>query len=293
MPLSRHSPSSAGAGRAERRVLERQPVGEGAHQFARRAFLAGRLRPIRAPRGAPSTQPIWPDASHSQRNRFGPATGSRPWLRAARRLAPPRRPAARLRACSSAVRSAPPSRRSRARLRRLAARAVRRRFRLRSRCLRRPARLAANGADEGRDFGARALPAPWPSRPRRAARRPAAARRPPACRRRRWRSAAARRRGRRCCGRSRRGSAWATDLHAGADHGQRGIEQGRIDFVMRAGQQVDQLAPADGPVVRIRDRLGHHRPQAVVETHLLHIPRRACLRTSLAGSRVRATGGAG
>ena len=47
---------------------------------------------------------------------------------------------------------------------------------------------------------------------------------------------------------------------------------GRIEFVVRAGQQVDELAPADGPVVGIRDRLGHHRPEAVIETHLFHSP---------------------
>ncbi len=63
-----------------------------------------------------------------------------------------------------------------------------------------------------------------------------------------------------------------------------------IDFVMRARQQIDELAPADGPVVRVRDRLDHHCPQAVVETHLPSFPYRL-LRLSLAGCALGKTGG--
>jgi hypothetical protein len=53
----------------------------------------------------------------------------------------------------------------------------------------------------------------------------------------------------------------------GADHRQCGIEQGGIELVVRAGQEVDKLAPAHGPIVRVRDRLSHYRPKAVIETH--------------------------
>jgi hypothetical protein len=35
------------------------------------------------------------------------------------------------------------------------------------------------------------------------------------------------------------------------------------------------LAPADGPVVGVRDRLGHHRLEAVVKTHFME-PSRIC-----------------
>ncbi len=63
-----------------------------------------------------------------------------------------------------------------------------------------------------------------------------------------------------------------------------------IELVMRARKKVDELAPADGPVVRIRDRLGHYRPEAVVETHLRKSPSHN-LPISLAASRVSVTGG--
>ena len=44
------------------------------------------------------------------------------------------------------------------------------------------------------------------------------------------------------------------------------IEQRPVCGIGGAGDKIDQLAPANIPVVRGRDRLGKHRFQAVIET---------------------------
>ena len=49
------------------------------------------------------------------------------------------------------------------------------------------------------------------------------------------------------------------------------LEQGELRGwrlqIVRAGKQLDELAPADRPVVRVGCRLRQHRVQAIVETH--------------------------
>ena len=170
----------------------------------------GRLRPISAPRGAPSTHPIWPDASHSQRNRFGPVAGvglvgagrdgSTARQRSAARPAPRLLFSRSIRATMSPIEGAGSSSRHRARRRR-------RRFG-RQAAARRPTsprivrmKAATSLLADGHDH-----------RPARLVERSGGqqrARRRPACRRRKWRSAAVRRRGRRCFGQWRRGSARA------------------------------------------------------------------------------------
>jgi len=48
--------------------------------------------------------------------------------------------------------------------------------------------------------------------------------------------------------------------HPGTHHGQCRVEQRRINFIMGPGKQVYQLAPADGPIVGVHNRLGHYCP---------------------------------
>ena len=72
MPLSFHSPSKAGAGMVSGAPSNGSRSAKARMRRLSAPFSPGRLRPRSAPRGAPSTHAICPDASHSQRKSMVP-----------------------------------------------------------------------------------------------------------------------------------------------------------------------------------------------------------------------------